>query len=76
VSERDDEVMERQSPFALLYCWLGLHGPDWFGNKPHNRSLRVEPFVRECGHCGARWHGREVVRNNLRTLGGWEKVKP
>ena len=55
-----------------LLCWLGWHGPFWFGN---NWGRCDEPFVRECPHCGLRWYGNEIVRNNMRTIGDWKTRK-
>lgn len=61
-----------------LLCWLGIHGPNWFGN---NWGRLDEPFVRECPHCGMRWYGDEVVRYSraygceVRTLGDWKTRK-
>lgn len=61
--------------WARIECKAGIHGPIWFGNDSHVRSACTAPFQRTCGCCGAVWHGDAVVRNNMRTLGGWEQVK-
>lgn len=56
-------------------CWLGLHGPDWFGPRWGQCG---EPFVRQCPHCGMRWYGDEieyVSRHDgqvYRGLGDWK----
>lgn len=63
---------------ALLFCRLGLHGPDWFGwgagvGSPRNQS--VAPGHRRCGHCGAEWVVYERVTNHPMRSIGWEKIK-
>lgn len=65
----------KPSIFSRLLCFFGIHGPNVLGHEPQPRSCREGPFIRKCWHCGAVWHGREVTRNNVRTLGDWRKVK-
>lgn len=60
---------------SALVCALGVHGPQWFDWRGSPRASRTAPFERTCEHCGAVWHGREVEVNNVRTLGGWERVR-
>lgn len=62
--------------FARLCCFLGvLHGPNWLGHRPTTRSSMTAPFERTCGHCGTRWHGRQVETPRVRTIGDWRKVR-
>jgi hypothetical protein len=67
--------MNNKSPFSRLACWLGIHGPQWFGTGSVHRSSRTASFERTCRVCGAVWHGDEVEVRNVRTLGGWLRVK-
>jgi hypothetical protein len=60
---------------GALLCFLGFHGPDWFGWGGHRRASRTAPFERTCECCGAVWRGTEVNTRNYRILGGWERVK-
>lgn len=54
-------------------CWLGMHGPNWFGP---DSGRCDEPFVRQCPHCGMRWYGDEIeylMRGEARRgIGDWK----
>jgi hypothetical protein len=63
------------SLFSKLLCLLGMHGPNFFGNDSGNRSLMIQPFVRECTVCGKRWYGAQVETKYWRTLGDWKTKK-
>lgn len=58
-----------------IKCWLGLHGPHFYGNDSHDASERTRGFERTCSHCGAVWYGCEIETPCYRTLGGWKRVK-
>jgi hypothetical protein len=58
-----------------LLCFLGIHGPNVFGNESVPRSSRMAPFIRVCTHCGQVWEGREVTTRHERILGDWRKRK-
>jgi hypothetical protein len=60
-----------------LLCFLGLHGPEFYGSW---YGMTGRSFERECPHCKARWIGREVVRrdgigNDYMDTGDWRRVK-
>ena len=64
---------------ALVFCRLGVHGPDWFGHghgvsSPRNYSKA--PGHRMCQHCGAEWFAYETVSNSPRRTMAWDQVKP
>lgn len=61
--------------FSRLLCLLGQHGPARLGFESQTRSARTNPFERTCSVCGAKWRGQEVVLRNVRTVGGWRRVK-
>jgi hypothetical protein len=63
---------------ALLFCRLGVPGPEWFGygarvSSPRNYS--VGPGHRRCEHCGTRWYAYERATNRPVRVIGWEEVK-
>jgi hypothetical protein len=58
-----------------IFCAIGMHGPNWYGNSPRWRSQMDYGFQRRCGDCGACWHGRQVESRDLRYLGGWRRIK-
>lgn len=58
-----------------LLCWLGLHGPVWFGHDNSERSRFAGIYVRRCVHCGARWQGEELGGpSNYRDV-GWRRIE-
>lgn len=59
---------------SRILCKLGAHGPEWFGTASTPRSEYAGRCMRRCCRCGALWAGGIVVRHNVRTLGGWERV--
>jgi hypothetical protein len=55
-------------------CWIGFHGPHWFGPE---WGRCYESFVRECPHCGMRWYGDEIEYTDhhgqaCRGVGDWK----
>lgn len=64
-----------ESPLSRLLCLLGVHGPNWFGNSPVERSEMTAPFTRTCRFCGAEWEGNQVSTRYYRTIGNWRRVK-
>lgn len=55
-------------------CTLGVHGPNWYGNKSRPTSYRDPdlPFNRSCTYCGERWYGTQVYGRTRRYLGDWK----
>jgi hypothetical protein len=63
---------------ALVFCRLGVHGPEWFGHgigvsSPRNYS--VGPGHRRCEHCGTQWYAYERATNRPFRVLAWEQVK-
>ena len=62
--------------FRKFLCWIGMHGPNWYGVE-HGRCGIC--FQRVCPFCGERWYGDEVEigygTRAVRTVGDFRTEK-
>ena len=58
-------------------CWMGVHGPEWFGYGAGVGSMRNQskaPGHRACGLCGAQWLASEGVGNGPYRVLVWQRI--